>query len=649
MALGRVRTQIGKWLYKDFSGGLNDTFSDLNVGVNEGFKYRNVNLDRDGAVTKRRGAQKLTATKIVSGKAVMALYGHKPLAGTAEILAVCGTKLVKYDGASGWTDLYTTLTDSKLAIMRGFKNLLYLQNGTDNPLVYWQGYAGSPKVWRAGTPRPATAATKNSDIAGSMTAGNIYVRVRYVSAIDDVFVGEADVDAGTLMAVTASGGIRINIPVYAGSDHNVAKRVIERTTVGGGIFYIDGYVNDNVATTYDITQSDAALLADDIGPDPGARNVMPILFPWTLYGQRVIGYDPSDFGKVVWSEIDEFGILPEAFPAENYIYLDITDGRDVPIACAILGDFAIFYCGRSVHMVHVDESGQGYKRRLSTHELGILGANAVQELPSGHLLATFKGPYLFNGGEPLHIGERVETLFKDGVEMSASSAAYWIHRYDRKQVKLVLPGAGAVQNNLASIYHYRRASLNPVGFPVGHAWTTHDGFTASCGAVIRDDSTKQDQEYSGDYDGTVWKEDIGTSDDHSPSGNIAAEFQTAWFDANDPFEVKYFTDCWVIVQGEAAGSMTVAWETDFGDGPGGAEVIDLAEGAALWDSAVWNTALWSGGSNKVVYFRLAGDGVSAMGRFIRFLFSNASSADQFAILGFVVAWQPERDRQNAPA
>lgn len=624
--------------FLDFSGGVNDTFSDLRLERNEGPTFRNVNLDRDGAVSKRRGSQKLTALQIGAGAEGGGITYFKPTGGTAEIVVVAGTKIVRYTGV--WDVLYSTLTNNLIALLVAFKNLLYFNNGTDNPLVYVPFATGS-KVWRPGQPAPATPVTLNSNIAGAMTVGDILVRVRYVGFVDDSFVGEPTPEFGTLLTVTASGGIRINVPVYAGTDHRVAKRLIERTKVGGGTFFIDGYVANNTTTTYDIVQSDAALEGNFEAPDLGSRGLPPKLFPFCLAGNRIVGWNATN-RRVEWSTIDEFGIQPEAFHEDDYQYLDITDGEDEPVACLRFADSVIFYCGRSMHRVYIDDGGQSSAFRLDTWEIGVPSARGAIEVPGGHLVWTFKGPFFFDGNALNPIGERIEN-FNLGLEAPALRSAFVVHRFDRRQVKFVVPSLGASHLDTAAIYHYRLSRGNGI---VGQAWTFHDGFEAKSGAMGRDATTKRDVEYSVDYDGYVRIEDVTDNEDFQANGTIAAEFVTKWLDCDDPFFVKEFRHLWVVIQSEQAGNITVSWESEFGSGDAGTEVLDVGAAADVFDAAKFDVGRFAGGTNKVVHAWLAQDGVTLTGRHVRFRFSNSNAGEPFTILGFLVDYQPVRDRSD---
>jgi hypothetical protein len=625
--------------FLDFSGGVNDTFSDLRLAQNEGPTFRNVNLDRDGAVSKRKGSQKLIVTQIGAGDEAGGMIYFQPTGGTAELVGVFGDAIVRFTGA--WDTLYTGLTNNKIALLVPFKNLLYINNGVDDPLVYVPFASPDPKVWRPGQPTPAGVGF-NSDIAGAMTTGDILVRIRFVGPVDDSFVGEPAPETGQLMTVSASGGIRVNLDVYIGTDHRVEKRLIERTKVGGGAFYIDGYVNDNVTTTYDIVQPDSALEGNFQAPDLGSRGIPPKLFPFCLSGNRIVGWNAAT-RRVEWSNIDEFGLLPEAFHEDAYQYLDITDGEDEPVACVRFADQVVFYCGRSVHRVFIDDGGQSSSFRLDNWEVGIPSPRSAIEVPGGHIVWTYKGPYFFDGNVLDPIGGRIEELAAS-LEKPSLNQLYAVHRYDRRQIKFVLPTQGSSHLNMAAVYHYH---LERGSGHVGGAWTTHDGFEAKSGCMGRDASTKVDREFSGDYNGYVRIEDVGDVEDFVGTGKIEGSFTTRWLDMDDPFFVKEFRHIWVIIEAGNAGNITLQWESEFGDGDSGLAILTAATAASLFDSAIFDVSTFAGGQNKVVHTWLAQDGRPLIGRHVRFTLSNTNANEPFTILGFLVEYERVRDRSDS--
>lgn len=637
------------------SGGLNTTSSEVNLREDEALEAIDVDLHVDGKVLKRKGAAKLNAVTVGAGRHGNGIVHFKPMLGTARYVAAFGDSLYEWSGTA-WNLIYGPgLNPTAIVLFVPFRNLLYIQNGIDVPLVY-APHLAPPTVFRPGEPRPATAASFNANIAGAMTVGNIQVRVRFVSPISDIFVGEPDVDLGTTISVSL-GGVRINIPVYAGApapDYRVAKRVIERTKVGGAVFYQDGFVNDNTTTTYDITQADSVLELNPIGPLPGYRVPMPILFPFTSYNNRIVGFDPGDLGMAFFSEIDEFGILPEAFaPLEfNFHRLKIDDEFDRPMAMSAVGDYINVFTGRSIHVLSIDPQGNTFSRRLSGYDVGVPNARSVLEIPDGNIVFTYKGPYVFTRNRFTHIGERIEETLRQ-MPRNKLDQVYMLHLYDRRQIKIVLPGAtgSSAQNDCAFVYHYSRDSLRPEGFPTDHAWTIYRGFLAKSGMVTRDESTKQDVEFSLDYDGFAYREATGDTDAHRADGQINASFKTGWKDMDRPHAVKDFTELLVVTDIKSPGKLRVEWATDFGNGVMGNALLESgAESApALWDSAIWDQAVFEGGETVVLHAHLSQDGVGAVGRYLslRFYQDAADRMNPWSIIGYLVKWQEIQERSDA--
>lgn len=99
----------GARLYRrllDFSGGQNDTVNVVRVAENEASLLRNINLERDGAVSKRKGASKENSSPSGSGDYCNMILEYKPSASVSEIIAAMGDKIVRFDRSGG---SFTTL------------------------------------------------------------------------------------------------------------------------------------------------------------------------------------------------------------------------------------------------------------------------------------------------------------------------------------------------------------------------------------------------------------------------------------------------------------------------------------------------------------------------------------------------------------
>lgn len=122
---------------EDFSGGQNTRISSGNIAENELSIAYNVDLAVPGQVDKRPG---LTVIGNDSGGRTMAMSPYYPTGGTNAVYLVETTNVKKWTGSGNWSAaLYSSLTtglDSQFVQggESGENEVLFLQNGTDNPL-----------------------------------------------------------------------------------------------------------------------------------------------------------------------------------------------------------------------------------------------------------------------------------------------------------------------------------------------------------------------------------------------------------------------------------------------------------------------------------------------------------------------------------
>ena len=641
---------------KDFSGGQNDTQSEVNLAIGDASKIRNINIERDGAISKRLGATRQNPVTTFSGECGM-VFQFRPSAALTKLLLAHDDEISEWDGVDTFTQLCTGLTVDKLTLPSPFRNRLYLMNESDNPMAYMHD-AATQKIYRPGAPTPTGTMVDDSSVAGNIPAGTFFFRVRHIEQFDDTYFGEPHPTAGVSATTGATEGRHITGvptgPQYSGAgnpDYFIAKRQMERTLIGGdsgGPYYIDGIIADNTTTVYDFVDSDVQLLEKALSPINGNRLPLPRLFPFISIKQRIVGHDPSDVGKIVWSEIDEFGIVSSLMTADNFMYLDIEDHGDAPIAVAKFGEYLVWYCGRSIHVSFIDAGGQGYSRRIGGHKLGFPNPRCVVELPGGHLVWSLKGPYFFSGGNLIFIGEKIEGQIAL-IAKTSLREMFAIHRTTerRRQVRFIFKESGN-KNNFAAVYHYRRVTLSPEGFPTKHAWTFDDGFEAKSGAIVLDPATSVELEYFADYAGKIFREDLGETNDHAARGNIFAIYESRWDDMGVPNIVKQFEEVWVFITGVPPESLSVSWETDFGPGVSGAAVLDTEDPTlARFGTAVFGTAVFAGGIGKVMQFNMGEDGVGAVGRYLKLKIANDAPSQPFTIMGVMYKWSDYRDRDDA--
>jgi hypothetical protein len=193
----------------------------------------------------RAGGQVLIgSTSTDSGATIRATSG----------VGASGSDIIFQVGNNGETEAMRILYDGKIGI------------GTATPAQKLDILSGAIRFSYMTAPDACTAA--ELDEAGSVTVGNHYVKITFVTAI-----GETDI--GTASSVVAAAGSKkircTSIPV--GTASTVTDRRVWMTKAGGTTYYLVAAVGDNTTTQYDINVADAALIfgANTLGGTSSGR------------------------------------------------------------------------------------------------------------------------------------------------------------------------------------------------------------------------------------------------------------------------------------------------------------------------------------------------------------------------------------------
>lgn len=125
------------------TGGLNSTFSSLNVGDNESTDCLNIDYDKFGSIIKRSGYSTLNSVAFNSSATWNSLFWFELSSGTNYLIGTCGNKLAKMDGLDGtWDDITDTLTitagNNNQWTWTSFLDTAIGTNGVDLP-AQWTG------------------------------------------------------------------------------------------------------------------------------------------------------------------------------------------------------------------------------------------------------------------------------------------------------------------------------------------------------------------------------------------------------------------------------------------------------------------------------------------------------------------------------
>jgi len=217
----------------------------------------NMNYDFQGNLVKRSGYVKFN-TNTLGTAPITGLHRFYTQSETNKFtFATCGTKIFKLSDEAGnaGTELITGLTDKADTYFMDWIDRCFIANGAENLMK-----TNGTTVLYAGVPVPGSAPSGTPGSGGNLSEGDYRFRVTYVDS--DGNEGNPS-DASSAITVTADQKITVTIPVYSGSDYDIAKRRVYRTLADGGAYYLDAEIENNTATSYDSTQADTVLVTQN--------------------------------------------------------------------------------------------------------------------------------------------------------------------------------------------------------------------------------------------------------------------------------------------------------------------------------------------------------------------------------------------------
>lgn len=282
-----------------FDGGLITSRSKYDAGDNALIDGANITLDRSGRLTLRPCSVAIN-TETATAYPASGLYRAYKSDGTGKLVKVYSNKLAYLHTDNTFVD---ALAESDVSITSGnryrfcvYNDVLYLVGGD---AAYKWDLSNSHKVCKVGIAAPTVYATKDSDISGSMAAGNYMYMLKFYNS---VYGTESPFGiASAVLAVTASGGIKLDIGAQAVTGGvDIVK--IYRTEVGGSSFkYLGQAAYSGSAIEYSDGTNDSGLgLVGDTdcdAPPSGANYILSALnmiflagfssYPNRLYYSRI--------------------------------------------------------------------------------------------------------------------------------------------------------------------------------------------------------------------------------------------------------------------------------------------------------------------------------------------------------------------------
>ena len=329
----------------------------------------------------------------------------------------------------------------------------------------------------------------------------------------------------------------------------------------------------------------------------------------TLANVTVGGTDHKS--RVYWSSIDSIS----TWSASDLRDLGKNDGQEIT-GSKSLGESWVVFKERSIYIgSFTGDSDIPFLFKKSRSSVGAVSGYDIEEVENGLIFWSQDGKYFFDGNNSFKISDKIQPTF-DGMNSNRLKdiVAIYYHLKNRYIASLTLSGASTHNRNITW-----NSDLN--------AYSVYKGINANCFARVY--ASGQERIYFGDYSGYVYRMDTGTDD--YPANSVTAidgYYYSKWFDYGDLIskkatpEVKFYhqiTDC----------SLTFAYSYNFESSDQYSQIVDLAGGSAVYDTAVYDTDTYANEGGAVKRRDLTG-----RGEVVRFKFANSQSGETFTIDAF---------------
>ena len=327
-----------------------------------------------------------------------------------------------------------------------------------------------------------------------------------------------------------------------------------------------------------------------------------------------------------WSDLGVIG----TWPANNYIDIEPSDGDSIVAIKRFQQNVYIFKKRSIYEAIQTGGSGaEAFIVRPIARGIGAYAKNSVQVINNtGIVFLGQNGVYMFDGSNFEFISDPIQRTV-DGFNRSRFPYAVGAVYPPKNQYWLSFSDGSDTQNQTILIYDY-----------IQQAWSVYEGIYANA-LITAEDNNGNVVLFSGDYAGSVYKQDTGTSDE--PSGNttnISAFYATANYALGAPEIDKNFKYLYVFSRATVQSAITVDVAYNYVGGYQDTYSLNIGEAGAVWGTAVWGTDVWPGTAVQVQRIEL-----NRRGKAIRLKFSENSDT-QLGILGWSIVYTNEDYRDD---
>lgn len=345
---------------------------------------------------------------------------------------------------------------------------------------------------------------------------------------------------------------------------------------------------------------------------------------YLLIGNLVEG--TVTFGsRLRWSDLGAIG----TWPSNNYIDIEPDDGDSIVAIKRYQNNLYVFKKHSIYEAIQTGGAGaEAFIVRPIARGIGAWAKNSVKAINTkGIVFLGSNGVYLFDGNNFDFISDQIQHRI-DGLNRTRYTYAVGEVYSVKNQYLLSITDGVDIKNSTILAWDY-----------IQQAWSVYSGIKANTLASA-EDSDGHVVLFSGDYNGDIYKQDTGTTDNpNGASTPIASFYASPHLHFGTPELDKTFKYLYIFSKATTVTDLTIDIGYNFQDSYRDNKVISIGGANALWGSGIWGTDAWPGTSVQVQRIE-----INRTGKAIKFKFSDNSDT-QLGVLGYVVVYAIE-DYQN---
>lgn len=498
----------------------------------------------------------------------------------------------KVSGAySSVTNISTSLAKQRPSLLTNDK-LLFFFNGTDD-FVY-DGTA----TRQIGITPPSSAPTKNTDVAGSMLVGGVYI-ITYTYYNSTTGAESSPAPLFTAPAIAAGGGIKIN--VTAGSSTTADTIRVYTTLANQATLFLNTTALIS-ATTVDLTQADAGISA---GKQMELDNTRPSVWGKFKYGiasgNRVYLTGLStNKNRVHISAIYTEGPRFESFPADKFV--DCRSGGgiiDENVGLGTAGSTPIVIKSTSVGKIvkiGVDQNVSSDPSIFEYQEIS-RSVTAASHFAGCNLFGEYvwmgkDNIYATNGEEVRPLANKISNTIKQ-INFTNSDYFSAVNDILNKRILFsVQESSTSTEPDLVIVGHYHKyPEIYWTLYTKGTSPATHPGISAGCFIPVSRFSTPSLLFGNLGGSGKLYKMNYGYNDD---GYGIYFKFVTAPVSFGLDEEEKLFVSD-VIKAKSVGNSNNISIKSIYNLGSSTTEVEErsLSTATVQWNNSTWGGGFWN--------------------------------------------------------